>query len=116
MPFWVAQKTGPLVNEINAITDAFRKSDRSVDAQRIAYNALESIYHRERGATAYKVQSFDERTAGHDPIDEDYMITIWFPLYANMPWSDGKSHEASREVQRLEARNPGTRYEVCYEY
>ncbi len=115
MPYWVAQKQGPLVNEINAITTVFLVSDRSVAIQRAAYDALLAIYYRERG-NGCKPQTFDERTAGHDPIDESYMITIWFPLYANMPWSDGKSHEASRAAQRLERENPGTLYEVCYEY
>ncbi len=116
MPYWVSQKTGPLVNEINAITATFRKSNKSVDAQRTAYDALLTIYHRERGNGGCKPQTFAERTAGHDPIDESYMIMTWFPLYANMPWSDGWSHDASRAAQRLEAANPGTRYEVCYEY
>lgn len=107
MPFWVAQTKGSLVDEINAVLAEYRD-----DAdEKKAFAAMLELYRRERGSAGLDSVKLSESSSHND-----YMIRIWFPLYINMPWSDGTQSEGNRVARELERKAPGTVYEVQYEY
>ena len=117
MPWWVAQKTGPLVDEIQSVLDEYHGTDYGPAAQEVAYRKMRAIYRRERpdGSDPGPYEQRADNGQG-GVMSLDSMIRHWFPTYINMPWSDGTGYEAEQEADWLENRYPGTVYETCWEY
>ncbi|MFQ6105694.1 MAG: hypothetical protein ACE5NL_01305 [Candidatus Hydrothermarchaeaceae archaeon] len=126
MPFWVYQRKGAVHDEIEAITAAYRAG--TMDAK-TAWLKLSEIYktvhghypeHREWVDGEWTVitdpiKNYELHSKGHgSPVD--YMITFWFPMYANMWASDRPRIEMEKTARMLESKYSNTEFAVGYEY
>ena len=108
MPHYIRQVEGPLVDAINTILDRHYAGGNIQET----YTEFRELYlANEREGYHCEVAEFGEREHGHKS-----MIESWFPVYCNMPWSDGSESEGRAMVAKLEADNPGTRYALEWEY
>ena len=135
MPYSIKQTAGPVVDAIKAITAAYWtafyalnevennmfKSERTYmhpELARTTFNALRDLYMKTQ-PDGTDVRDYDTRNAclpaKGRAMDAHYMISIWFPMYINMPWSDGSEWEGQQKVAELEAET-GHSYSLEHEY
>jgi len=112
MPYWVSQSVGPTIARVNETVKAYKAGE--IDA-RTAWLSLAEVYREVNGNYPNKVaplKHFEYHQACGDP---DYMITDWFPRFANT-WYVGWPEECKEIASQLEKKNPGTKFQVRHEY
>jgi len=104
MSFWVMQIKGEHVERLNGILRHYKKGTLDVADTWAKLCALYVECNPTREPPLLEEHSHNI----------DYMITTWFPLYANF-WYEGSKSECERWVWRM-AYSTGNHYKVCYEY
>jgi len=112
MPYWVAQRQGPHHDAIDAIVRAWKADELDT---RAAWDRLSTLYLQCRPDDRRNIPEL-EKQADRGKACLEYMITTWFPLYANMYASDKPYPAMAAAARQLERQHPGTKFTVEYEY
>lgn len=110
MPYWVEQRLGSHKEACNKIVKEYREGQIDGETARSQFCKL---YCKANGIT--EMPEWWRNSHGPDRPVSNYEITLWFPLYANMWWSDGTASEGERSRVALE-RKHGGKFELCWEY
>jgi len=109
MPYWVEQTKGQHTDDIKAIVSHYKHAN--LDAQD-AWCKLAALYSEIRPDR--EPPNYDDHASGKGSSVE-YMLTTWFPLYANM-WFSESFESCKHERDRLNHTRPNDRFEIFYEY
>jgi hypothetical protein len=112
MSYWVSQSAGPTVDRVNEIVAAYKAGQ--LDA-RAAWLELAEIYCSLNGQYPNRVEPLKHFEYHQAQGDVDYMLTDWFPRFANI-WYVGWPNECEAIAWQLERENPGTKFQVRHDY
>ena len=116
MPYWVQQDKGPHVAQIEQTVAEFRAGTIPPS---VAWDQMVALYlvcrGNQPGRSEIDFAESYERHARQGADSMDYMLTIWFPLYANM-WASDKPFSAMKAIAEKMSRENGAVYSVNYEY
>ena len=111
MPYWVQQDKGAHIAQIERTVADYRAGLLTVPA---AWDRMVRLYRDCRGEGGIDFAESFERHRRQGADSMDYMLTIWFPLYANM-WDSDKPFRVLKAIAN-KMSGPDVVYSVNYEY